>query len=853
MFTESFTYANTFNGGLLEEAFAMAKRGAEGSRGVIRALAVGSVFAILASLAQGVLNPAKSLADTVTDSATSSTVTVAARDVDQNISSAPMPNLRVTVSQTQNLTSQAVIVSWTGGVESTRPSGDSAGQNFLQIAQCWGTDPNNPNMPDRTTCQYGLEGVVASTRDNQMPDNKVSAEDRQYSSPSGFAGTSYVGVPFRAVSGEVVNPISTDANGARFHDTSINPNNNQFFTNYTNNQVRWAGSDTAGNGYSRFEIQTVMQSPGLGCGTPQGTGSNVTGSSCWLVIIPRGISDNGMATIASSGLLSDSWSHAIPVKLGFVPVGVHCAIGASEKQLAGSELVAAAIQSWQPKLCSEPGGSAYVMSNEASSDAMTAELTDPNAPLAFTSTPAAADSSNQLSYAPVAISGVVLSFAIDRSVVTRGIVPKEYRDKDQSPFDRINITPRLLAKLLTASYYDSLPPADKTHIGYVDYLNTGHNARNLTLDPDFLAVNDVEWKYNRILGVGITDALEPIGRSDLAQRIWEYIMADPEAAAWMNGQPDPWGMIVNPYFSTNPETNPTGVAFALPRNDFPKADPIEKPDTTATDPNGTGAINLVGYRPYTSDFETGALKVLRGDPQSIGAWQFGAVPPSYAKGSPDVAGQQKVLALSTAPAASRYKTLTASLRNSAGQFVAPTVLGMQSAMAAATPTATNSQVLQYNFNSDLAKASTDAYPLTMPIYAAVNPALLSSDLRAPYSTLIGYAALKGQTPGADPGQLPAGYAPLSDGLIAQSMKVTSLVLNGVSQSSLTSPSIEPPVVVPTPTPGETSLPPVQVLLGAKTPLDPAGTPQQNAVPYAFASGMAVSFIYPRLRRRRVKA
>jgi len=853
MFTESFTFANTFNGGLLEEAFAMAKRGAEGSRGVVRALAVGSVFAILASLAQGVLNPAKSVADTVTDSATSSTVTVAAKDVDQNISSAPMPNLRVTVSQTQNLTSQAVIVSWTGGVQSTRPSGDSAGQNFLQIAQCWGTDPNNPNMPDRTTCQYGLQGVVGSTRDTLLNTSKVSEADKSFSVKTGFSGTTYVAIPFRAVTGEVVNPITTDANGVKSQDQSVDPNNNQFFTNYTNNQVRWAGADSAGNGYSRFEIQTVMQSPGLGCGTPQGTGSNVTGSSCWLVVIPRGTADNGLTTIQSSGLLSDSWSHAIPVKLGFTPVGVHCAIGASEKQLAGSELAAAAIQSWQPKLCSEPGGSAYVMSTEASSDAMTAELTDPNAPLAFTSAPATDDTSNQLSYAPIAISGVVISFAVDRSVVSFGKVPKEYTDANQAPFDKINVTPRLLAKLLTGSYVDALPPADKSEIGYIDYKTPGHNARNLTSDPDFLAVNDLEWKYQRIIGVGVSDAITPLGRSDLAQRVWDYIMADPEAAAWMNGQPDPWGMVVNPWYSTNAELNPAGVPFAIPRNDFPKADPIEKPDTTVGDPNGSGAINMVTWRPYVADFETGSLKVLRGDSQGLGAWNNASTPPGYTKSVGDISGYQKVLAVSTAAAANRYKTLTASLRNSAGQFVAPTVVGMQSAMAAATPSTVNSQVLQYNFNSDLAKASVDAYPLTMPIYAAVNPALLSSDLRAPFSTLIGYAALKGQTPGADPGQLPAGYAPLSDGLIAQSMKVTSLVLNGVSQSSLTSPSIEPPVVVPTPTPGETSLPPVQVLLGAKTPLDPAGTPQQNAVPYAFASGMAVSFIYPRLRRRRVKA
>jgi hypothetical protein len=813
------------------------------------ALAAGTTAALLVGIAQTWVLPASvSSADTVSDAATSSTVTVAARDVDPHIDSSPTPNLKVTVSQTKNLTSQAVIVSWTGGVESTRASGDSPGENFLQIAQCWGTDPNDPNRPDRTTCQYGLAGVTGSTRDNMVNSDKVNPQDEQYSAKTGYSNTTYVGIPFRSATGEVVNPIVTSPDGKKSQDPTVDPNNNQFFTNYTNNQIRWAGSDANGNGYSRFEIQTVMQSPGLGCGTPQGTGANVQGSSCWLVVIPRGVADNGQTTISTSGLLADSWQHAVGVKLQFQPVGVHCAIGADEKQLAGSELMASAIFSWQPKMCAEPGGSAYVFSVKSSSDAMTQELTDANAPMAFTSTPATDDTSNQLTYAPVAISGVVVSFAIDRNVLVRGKVPPEYLSKTQTPFDKINITPRLLAKLLTASYTDSLPPGDKSHLGYLDYLNPGHNARNITQDPDFLAVNDAEWKYQRIIGVGVADAVEPIGRSDLAQRVWSYIMSDPDAAAWLNGAPDPWGMVVNPYYSTNAELNPTGVPFSLPRQDFPKADPIEKPDTTATDPNGTGAINLVTWRPYISDFESGSLDVLRGDPHALGGWNGGAIPPAYSKTSGDPQGTQKVIALSTAASANRYKTLTASLENPAGEFVPPNVLSMQSAIAAATPNSQNQNLVEFNFNSDAAKAAPGAYPLTMPIYAVTNPTLLNPDLRTPYASLIAFAALKGQVTGTEVGQLPFGYAPLTPGLVQQSIKVTSLVFNGVSQSSTTPPTIEPPVV-PT-TPGETGSA-LQVLLGARTPMDPAATVQQNAVPIAFMGGMVSTLVYPRIRRRKV--
>ncbi len=95
----------------------------------------------------------------------------------------------------------------------------------------------------------------------------------------------------------------------------------------------------------------------------------------------------------------------------------------------------------------------------------------------------------------------------------------------------------------------------------------------------------------------VADMLMPSGRSDLAVRLWEYVLSDPEAKAWLDGEADDWGMNVNPWYSTNPEVNPTGSGLALPAESFPKADPVEKPDTTEATGNGTGPINLVTWRP----------------------------------------------------------------------------------------------------------------------------------------------------------------------------------------------------------------------------------------------------------------
>ena len=45
---------------------------------------------------------------------TGSSQTLAASDYDLDYAHAPMPDLKVTVSQTQDLTSQGIMVSWTG-------------------------------------------------------------------------------------------------------------------------------------------------------------------------------------------------------------------------------------------------------------------------------------------------------------------------------------------------------------------------------------------------------------------------------------------------------------------------------------------------------------------------------------------------------------------------------------------------------------------------------------------------------------------------------------------------------------------------------------------------------------------
>ena len=862
--------------------------------GVVTAIVVGTGVGALATLMD--VRPAQA-----TQTATSSQVTLTNAANALNPEGAPFPDLKVTISQTKDLVSQGIRVSWTGGKPSSPPASTSGGANFLQIAQCWGEDPENPGHPDRRTCQYGGTLGWGSLRDGGVEIENVAPQDERFTSPgAGWWDPPYTGIPFVAVNPDrivdetlapadrVVNAIQQNpapASNTRIKDDAglfVDLNTNPFFTQFTTNEVQWAPSGADGSGSVPFEVQTAMQSPGLGCGTPEtdaATGA-VSGQSCWLVIIPRGTGDSGAPNIERSGLWWDAWEHHLAVKLDFKPLGVRCTIGSAERQLAGSELISRAVSSWQPKLCAGDNGAAFVLGMGNEAEALVKASGTAPSPLALSSFPLnteiAGVDADPLAYAPIAIGGVAISFAIDRQPHPQ-LATAEEKLRARLPLTDMKLTPRLVAKLLTASYLEALPPGtDRTHIGYVSGSEPGKNARTIVQDPDFLQHNggpDGEWAHQIIVGASIADALMPSGRSDLAVQLWSYVKSDPEAAAWLNGTPDEWGMVVNPYYSTNPELNPTGVPFSLPRENFPKADPIEKPDTTVTDPaNGSGPINLVTYRPYTHDFENGAYDTLRGDGLILGEWDRYGNPPKFRKEPRERFGSQAVIAITTTPAAQLYQTVTASLRNPAGEFVSPSLESLAAAAAAMTPNAAQSRVLGFDFGSAEVKAARTAYPLTMPVYAALNPLQEDEKLRATYANLIRYAVQDGQVPGTDLGQLPPGYAALPGSWIAQALAAANDIEQGVSQiakpqatsgGSTGSPVIagRPAVPVPAGTPGATPSAAAQpsatgdaagALSGKPTPADPSLGPIAAAVPAGLTAGLAAAAAVPLVGRIRRK-
>jgi hypothetical protein len=923
---------------------------------ILSASATGIIVGLLVSVSTGLAVSMTSASSAQAVDSTSQTIAAKDYDLtrfadpatnraaDPDLLGAPFADLEVTVSQTQGLLSQAVDVSWTGGKLSSTPGSGNGGSNYLQLAQCWGEDPDLPGHPDRTTCQYGAMSTTAATRDSSAsctrrldpitdeflaPVLALSPKDFKYTTGITSDFTDHLcnpnlpprtSIPFTSVGNAgtiasvLVDPTPTSDGakrleyenvfGTAFDGTIQRPGldrvpggafqvpisanvggttgtslvgvdltNNQFYTKFTSNEVPWAGSGADGKGTVKYEIQTAVQTPALGCGAPvtNPTTGQTEPQSCWLVVIPRGNNDAGERVISKSGLTWDAWKHHIAFKLDFKPTAQRCSIGGTEKQVAGSELAAGAIASWQPQLCLGTSGATFVVSSGNDAAAVTKASGTVPSPLALTSRPLQTSGKDPVQYAPVALSGAAISFAIDKYSILGALpdkaTPPAYIVQNTSAFTAMNLTPRLIAKLLTNSYWDSLPPGDRTHIGFESGLEPGPNAKSLVSDKDFLLkqVSD-EWQYQELFSISLADLLVPIGQSDVAHKLWTYALSDQEGRDFLAGKPDEWGMKVNPFYMT--KDNSVSSALTLPAVTFPKADPIATADSNATNPSaGNDSINLLTYRPYTTDFAKGAYLTLRGDGQLLGFWN--PTKKVYDKGARSLIGTQKVLAVTNTEAAARYHNVTAALRNPAGQFVAPTAESLTAAAVAMTPTASNASVIGFDFGSAAAAEARGAYPLAMPVYAALNPLQTDASLRASYASFIRYAANNGQIPGVGTGQLPEGYAPIPQSWVDQAMVSASAIEKGISPLSLVAGTTVIPgggngviaprvmtstsedVMAPDPNPSATGAA-AGALAGRPTPADPVLGPVAIALPAGLLSGFGAAAavpLYGRLRRR----
>lgn len=713
--------------------------------------------------------------------------------------------LKVTVNQTQNLTNQAVSISWTGGEptfsqENPNSFTSTFNGDYLQIFQCWSAPDASGPTPQQ--CQFGAESP------NPLSAYPIPEQGHEYSRvltqqswPNwgqipGFddATDGYTIEPFDAVDGTVVNQ-QADYNYLANQFAPLPFWLNPYFSFSTTNEIDFARTSSDGTGNQLFTVDTGLEAPGLGCGQsiePEG-GTTVT-PKCWIVVVPRGTPEqenpaglSGVSSVVTSPLAPSAWANRITIPLQFNPVGSDCSITQQSTGIAGDELAAPAMASWQPALCDQPGSPSYsyLINSDDSARSNLAQPTYGSVGLSVFSNPVdptQLSTPDPVAYAPLTLSGVVVAFNIDR---VPGLDGSEL-NPDEVPLegDRIShiyLTPRLVAKLLTESYQDQIQGVLAARPAAYSWVLK--NPTSIFSDPDFLQFNpefaDLSTQYLTQAGNLVVEETN----SDATAELWKWVLGDHEAAAWLAGTPDQWGMQVNPYYSTNAALNPSGVAFgATPLESYPKSDPyclntkeqVYGPPTAPARPKC-----ILDWDPYVQSFRAGAQATAASNPGTKTTFDPTKDPNNaWTADGPQYTGQSMVMTITDSASAAQYGLQTASLSQDGDDgtsrtFIAPDSAGLVAGEGAMTASPTSPGVLLANPTT----SAPGAYPLSILTYAATQPATLTAAEQHSYAQLISYATGAGQVVGSAPGQLPAGMVPLPASLVAEAKTAVKDILD----------------------------------------------------------------------------
>jgi len=744
-------------------------------------------------------------------------------------------DLQITVNQTRNLSNQAVSLKWSGGEPTVRNGRTSFAGDFLQIMQCWGDDdgttPDNPGPPPEQCVAGATTAIYEGRSGNSFPANLSTSRqislvgDDSYDKSLGYIDSvENVWRRFRAVDGTVigqhVNNAFNPAAGGNFYWS------NPYFDINTTNEVAAVATGQDGTGIELFQVLTGVQSTGLGCGqrVEQMPDGQFEMPQCWIVVVPRGDPevenagtlwepDSAERGVSTSPLAPRAWSNRIAIPIEFNPVDSPCQLSALDRRIVGNELIAPAVASWQPLLCG--GGKppySYAPVTDTSARQILISSRQGAAGMVAISRPLAQESlnpTNPVVYAPLAASGLTIGFNLER-IPSLGASDKS-KSLSGVRVARISLTPRHVAKLLTQSYRAQVdifePP---------DYEWMRLNPIGLHRDPDFLQFNP-EFADLQVFDARLFSGLQlPAGTSDAARQVWDWILSDPEAAAWMAGEPDEWGMTVNARYATVASANASGFAFGVPVPDvFPKADPYcyTPPSTGSFTPP---ALCGTDWMPYAGSFDEAAERVrVAADFARIAPNPFAqTIDAAWSRTAPQVPGRRAILALTDTSSALRYGLQTALLSRASDngsdrEFIAPELNALGLGLAAMAP-GTDTQFLE----PDPLAVAPGAYPLTTLTYAAATPLALDATAREEYAAFLDYAAGPGQQPGLELGKLPRGYVPLPESLLAQT-RAASVAIRTLQPAANPLPvapaqppaaTLQPPPAVEPPAPLEPSLP-----------------------------------------------
>jgi hypothetical protein len=355
--------------------------------------------------------------------------------------------------------------------------------------------------------------------------------------------------------------------------------------------------------------------------------------------------------------------------------------------------------------------------------------------------------------APVAVTGFTISFAIDG---TNG-----------DPVTTLELTPLLLAKLLTNSY-----PVFQKDQG--DPGLTG-NPLNITDDPEFEALNPGIPK----LGVGSFTAAELTSlseSSDVIEALTSYINDDPTARAWLNGTNSGEPAVCNSagIYQAGANSvcpamvvNPAYKGIALPVTQWPLLSTWES-TAYAANPQVQFCLqtspepfdNLLAAPLGNLEDISESMQFHHANSTTTCKPDAPGVPNSLSGSGTQSVGNYFMLGLTPLADDERYDLQTASLQTTPGTFVPPNNATLEAATNQLQPDS-SSGTWPIPYNQFETNDGSLAYPGTLVVYAAIPTSGLPATAATDYADLLTFAAGPGQTPGEGVGQLPPGYLPLT--------------------------------------------------------------------------------------------
>ena len=740
----------------------------------------------------------------------------------------------VSVDQTTHLRDrQEINVSWTGGhptggIVGDSNSGAAAEQEYpVVLMQCRGVDRSDVPEAQRLspeTCWTKTPYERSQSQNFIWPafrlDRYAAAADRKrfvgvpsplppacqglvtgsqhWTAFRGADGTVYGGGP---PSGAQARACAGAAPESATYEDSLQPSN-----------TTYGISDTDGKGTAQFAVAAAESHGSLGCS------QKVT---CSLVIVPiMGISCDPAAEslppedrppadtseeasrqcsatgrykpgefaagtgdrqsdLAVAGQLwwsASNWRNRLSVPLEFAQAGNICDLlnHQAPVHIYGSELMGEATLQWSPRFCLD--SKLFKLKHVRTAEPQAKNLVDTGAiEGALIGGPPQEPFARPIVQAPAAVTGFAVVYSID--------------DKNGHAMRELKLTPRLLAKLITMSY-----PAAPAIQGPYDELQK--NPLTMGVDPEFQALNPGPPPpgYN----TQPASTLFMISSdSDVIWALTSYIKADREAREWLNGKPDPWGMVVNPHYK----------GIKLPVFGWPLLDTFANGVAyeESINPCLASSQPRVPYLPLVaapvSQFAIVTLNMQFGIANSqIICRNAGEETQRLVAIGREKPGQRFLVGLTSLADVDRYQLDAASLQTSVSSsapekfsddtgrgFVAPSEDSLREAarMLKADESA-GTWIVPY----DELKTNDEAYPGTMLMSVAVPTKGLNKTTAQRFAQFLRFVASSGQKSGFGNGQLPPGYLPMTaaNGLAAQ-VRYTQVAATDVAAQSGGVPSV----------------------------------------------------------------